>query len=54
MKPVASPHDWNDYVAQLGKDENNIIADADEKQKMQEKLFSLCFGPNGYVAIIHQ
>ncbi|CAH0493130.1 unnamed protein product [Peronospora farinosa] len=48
LKPLASPHDWNDYVSQLEEDVQKIIADADERQEMQEKLFSLCFGPNGW------
>ncbi|CAI5729295.1 unnamed protein product [Peronospora destructor] len=40
LKPLASSHDWNEL------EEN--IADADERQKMQEKMFSLCFGPHGW------
>lgn len=52
LHPVASPYDLNDYSSQLGEDVKFFFADANERQETQERMFSLCFGPNGYVIIL--
>lgn len=53
-KLPASPREWDGYVTQLEGGIKGNIADDDERKETQEKLFSFCFGPNGYVIILLQ
>ena len=54
LKSPAASYAWNDYDSKLEEDAKGNIVDAGDRQEMQEKLFSLCFGPNGYATIIRQ
>ncbi|CAH0477116.1 unnamed protein product [Peronospora belbahrii] len=53
LESLASSHNSNDYARKLRDDvKQNIAGGGDERQKIQEKVFSLCFGPNGWAKLV--